>query len=393
MPDVMIAPTQNPIRSSTGNANALRHSDSSGQATDSASPEASAMSESPFAKVLRNQSEKATVSPDGAGDATTRTATTPSDAGNQLVAIDLSALLQVISTIGTSGNPFPGRSQTPLTTQPDGEEDKKPLPDGQGPAIALSAQLIAATPATPVVAETPASRVSIDTQGSRKADVEAQAEESFSAQAPKAGDANLVPGKITPNAAINADVARRGEDVKQTEVPANDFPAVLERAVATATDVTSHGNRVGSSSTLRVETPLGQSGWRDEIGQKLTWMVSNNRQQADLVLTPPHLGRVEVSLTMSGDQATAIFTSANPAVREALENSLHRLREVLADAGVSLGQTQVGSESPDRSRPGNEPVIGEHLGLRHESAIASPLMEAIPGTSARAGRGMIDIFA
>jgi flagellar hook-length control protein FliK len=127
------------------------------------------------------------------------------------------------------------------------------------------------------------------------------------------------------------------------------------------------------------------------MGQKLTWMVGNNRQQADIVLTPPQLGRVEVSLTMNGDQATAIFTSPNPAVREALEASMHRLREVLADAGVSLGQTQVGSESPNQSSRQDERGLGSAEGVRYASAIPLPAMQATERTGA--GRGMVDIFA
>ena len=80
---------------------------------------------------------------------------------------------------------------------------------------------------------------------------------------------------------------------------------------------------------------------------------------------------------MTGDQATATFVSANPAVREAIENAVPRLREVLADAGVTLGQTQVGSDSPQQSANGNEngdnsfkrPADGDvhrHRRLTHE---------------------------
>jgi flagellar hook-length control protein FliK len=94
---------------------------------------------------------------------------------------------------------------------------------------------------------------------------------------------------------------------------------------------------------------------------------------------------------MNGDQATAIFTSPNPAVREALEASLQRLREVLADAGVSLGQTQVGSESPNQSSRQEERGFGTDQGVRYAATVA------LPGSSATArsgtGRGMVDVFA
>lgn len=389
MPDVMIAPTQNPIPTGAGSANALRHGDASGHTDENAAAGASAVTESPFSKVLRSLSDQTTEAPEAGFTATTPGPAAPRHAVDQPVVIDLPALLQVIATVGASAGLSAGLPQTPATTKPDGEENEK----DQGQANPLATELITALPSSPGVAETPASRVSIDAQGFRKPNAERQAETPSSAHTPKAGEATPLSGKIAPDAAINADIARRGEDVKPSEVPANEFHAVLERAVATATDATSQGIRAGAGNHLRIDTPLGQSGWHVEVGQKLTWMVGTNNQQADLVLTPPHLGRVEVSLTLNGDQATAIFTSANPAVREALENSLHRLREVLADAGVNLGQTQVGSESPDRSRPGNEQDSRGNPSLHHASANAAPLAERLAGTSARAGRGMIDVFA
>jgi flagellar hook-length control protein FliK len=94
---------------------------------------------------------------------------------------------------------------------------------------------------------------------------------------------------------------------------------------------------------------------------------------------------------MNGDQATAIFTSSNPAVREALESSLHRLREVLADAGVTLGQTQVGSESPNQPSRRNEPDLGRNEGMDYASTVPLPAVAA--AARAGAGRSMIDIFA
>ncbi len=102
---------------------------------------------------------------------------------------------------------------------------------------------------------------------------------------------------------------------------------------------------------LTLGTPFNQLAWRDEIGQKLTWMISHHRQQAELMLNPTHLGLIEVTLVLDGNQASASFNSPHPGVRESLENSIARLRETLADAGITLGQTHVGAESRRHSAP------------------------------------------
>jgi flagellar hook-length control protein FliK len=200
-----------------------------------------------------------------------------------------------------------------------------------------------------------------------------------------------MPGKIELEAAINADGGRKGGEIAQQETAVGDFRALIERAANMAPGTANPTSHASSGPALRIDTPLGQSGWHEEMGQKLTWMAGNNRQQAELVLTPPQLGRVEVSLTLNGDQATAIFTSPNPAVREALEASLQRLREVLADAGVSLGQTQVGSESPSQSSRREDRGFGADQGVRYAATVALPGASAT--TRSSAGRGMVDVFA
>ena len=260
--------------------------------------------------------------------------------------------------------------------------DEAVLPRFQAAAAQAPTEILTALPSAP----TAALATNLGKQGS------AAKEETFtSAGSAKPEPTSLASGKIALEAAITADPRPAAAEGNAGELPANDFHALLERAATMTPAAANPANGSSSSASLRVDTPLGQAGWQDEMGQKLTWMVGNNRQQADLVLTPPHLGRVEVSLTMNGDQATAIFTSSNPAVREALESSLHRLREVLADAGVSLGQTQVGSESPNQSSRRNEADWGLNEGVRYAAAL--PLPGAAVGARANTAHSMVDIFA
>lgn len=147
---------------------------------------------------------------------------------------------------------------------------------------------------------------------------------------------------------------------------------------------------------LPVQTPVGAQGWDADVGNRLVWMAGRQESRAELVLTPPQMGRIEVSLTVSGDQATATFVSASPAVREALENALPRLREILAEAGVALGQTQVGSESAgqqagERQNKDNSPR-GD---ARAEDAgpLAGPLGAGQSNQWLRGGRTLVDVFA
>lgn len=109
-----------------------------------------------------------------------------------------------------------------------------------------------------------------------------------------------------------------------------------------------------TSATVSISPAVGSKSWGDEVGNHVVWMANRQESRAELVLNPPQMGRVEVSLSVTGDQASASFVSSNPAVREALESALPRLREILADAGIQLGQAQVGAESSRQSAQHDE---------------------------------------
>lgn len=98
---------------------------------------------------------------------------------------------------------------------------------------------------------------------------------------------------------------------------------------------------------LPVQTPAGQQAWAEDVGNQVRWMLGRAESKAELVLTPPNLGKLEVSIALNGDQTTAQFVASSQAARDALEQALPRLREILEQAGISLGQANV-STSEDQ---------------------------------------------
>ncbi len=168
-------------------------------------------------------------------------------------------------------------------------------------------------------------------------------------QAQSGGD---MAAKRVAETAISAAVPSPIGDAKDGHANNVDAAApklTFENQLVTAQNVMQTQASVAPATVpLKLETPVGTRGWDGEFGDKVVWMVGHQQQRAELVLNPPALGRVEVTLSMTGDQANASFTSANPAVRDALEAALPRLREILADAGINLGQAHVGSESSNQ---------------------------------------------
>lgn len=104
------------------------------------------------------------------------------------------------------------------------------------------------------------------------------------------------------------------------------------------------GNTAADKLTPRVGTPA----WDQALGQKVVWMVAGEQQSASLTLNPPDLGPLQVVLNVSNAQATATFIAAQPEVRQALEAAMPKLREMLGEAGIQLGQSSVNSGAPNQ---------------------------------------------
>jgi flagellar hook-length control protein FliK len=150
---------------------------------------------------------------------------------------------------------------------------------------------------------------------------------------------------------------------------------------------------MSGSVHLSVDAPVRSPLFSQELGERIVWLSARQGQVADIALNPPHLGPLEVKLSLTGGEAGAQFFSPHPQVREAIEAALPRLREMLAEAGVTLGQAQVRDEAFPRQGATAQDAAGRGADVSDEGDQA---MGAAgfggPGTRAL-GLGLVDTFA
>ncbi|MDD5328867.1 MAG: flagellar hook-length control protein FliK [Sulfuricella sp.] len=213
-----------------------------------------------------------------------------------------------------------------------------------------------------------------------------------------------LPPAIPPGNRFSEKLAALTDGVPAAAVAGKaDAPAVLPDplpgaplAVVGPADVSAALRRPEPVPAQHVLPRVGSAEWGGAVGDKVLWMAGQSRQVAELHLNPPSLGPLEVRLTVSNDQASALFVSHHAAVREAIETALPRLREMLADSGIMLGNVSVGAESfsqqqqafdrkgSGREDGGNGPPATDRFASR---AADKPLAAGL------AHDGMVDIFA
>ncbi|MBB1485659.1 flagellar hook-length control protein FliK [Oceanospirillum sediminis] len=95
----------------------------------------------------------------------------------------------------------------------------------------------------------------------------------------------------------------------------------------------------------------GQPGATEALSERIMMMRSKNMQIAEIKLDPQELGALEVRVKVVNDVANIQFHSPNQGVREALESQIVKLREMMDESGLTLGDVGVSdqslSEQPD----------------------------------------------
>ncbi len=143
----------------------------------------------------------------------------------------------------------------------------------------------------------------------------------------------------------------------------------------------------------KIAPQVGNPGWDQAIGQKVLWMVQGAQQSATLTLNPPDLGPMQVTVHVNNNQATANFTAHQPEVRHALEAAMPRLREMLNDAGIQLGQSNVSAGSPNQQGGFGEQRQSSGARQSNQIDIADAAVHVSHVSTPASGNGLVDTFA
>lgn len=211
---------------------------------------------------------------------------------------------------------------------------------------------------------------------------EADAGKTTATGATKSTDADMA-------AAVQAAVAKSAE---QASAPTPQNIAAV--AVATTAALQQQVNDLQDPQSNRLLPQVGTDDWGQSLGQKVVWMIQGAQQSATLTLNPPDLGPMQVVVHVNNNQATANFTAHQPEVRHALEAAMPRLREMLSESGIQLGQSNVSAGLPNQQNnaSGDQRQNGRSSGQGSNAVeTAAVNVSHVPVTAA--GNGLVDTFA
>ena len=130
--------------------------------------------------------------------------------------------------------------------------------------------------------------------------------------------------------------------------------------------------------------------WGDQLGDRVLMMAGGKTQTAEIRLTPAELGPLRVQVSVDDGNASLAFQVQHAATREAIEQALPRLREILAENGITLSQTSVGEQGTQQGSRDEAPSADNRPSAAADLS-AEPELES--RDAPRAYNGLVDTFA
>lgn len=304
-----------------------------------------------------------------------------------------------------------GKGMLPVALTPTALSDKLPAAiDVQGlpvqtPSTALGAD---AKFQSALQAASTGDKPALPMQDTTRATVAAQSEFAAAKLAPKDATPTAQPD-VPPDASRNTEAKPLPDLAGMTKADKQSVPPPIDLVTAKPQEATitptapvqgqiqqatfAASQALAANQTEKLAPQVGSRDWDQAVGQKVVWMVAGGQQSASLTLNPPDLGPLQVVLNVSNSQATVNFTAAQPEVRQALEAAMPKLREMLADSGIQLGQTTVSTGMPNQnSGPGDQAAHSQrHFGRTELDAdLSAPAARPVVTGG---GHGLVDTFA
>ncbi|MHA3595501.1 flagellar hook-length control protein FliK [Yersinia enterocolitica] len=216
----------------------------------------------------------------------------------------------------------------------------------------------------------------------------------------KDADTSILNAKVTPLSAPvdTAATAAADRTLLSSAAVTPSLPPVSSPVLSTTAST-----HIAAPASGYLSAQLGSQEWQQSLGQQVIMFSRNGQQNAELRLNPQELGALQISLKIDDNQAQLHFASAHSQVRAAIEAAMPSLRTALAESGIQLGQSSVGSEGQwqqaqqqsqqnqqdfaSRGQPGyGEVATGEALN-------STPLVTPASLQALANGNGGVDIFA
>jgi flagellar hook-length control protein FliK len=292
----------------------------------------------------------------------------PTDAADASASTDLQAAIAAMSSLPWPVINRPVSLPAAASELAIGDGKARPTP------AATSIDAIAQSAAT--AADAALSTPRTDTQASTKSLT--QAPGAAADAAPLTLLSQAVPLTNTDSRSDKDNTAAGNGQRSGADTPGGQAIAELRASFSAVMDA----NTISAKVERQISMPVHDARWPAAVASEVRWCAQAGIQSATLRVVPDNLGPVELQVDVKDNRVNVSFTAGQAETRHALEDSLPRLREMLAGSGLTLGQASVHQEA---RRDPQFAAVAPRLADAESKATAAPLR--------RISIGLVDEYA
>lgn len=142
-----------------------------------------------------------------------------------------------------------------------------------------------------------------------------------------------------------------------------------------------------ATPTVSVPVHLSSPQWADQFSDRIIWLSQQGIKSAQIKIHPEDLGPLEINIKVVKDSAAITINSHSAHVTNIIDQSIPRLRDMMASQGLNLSEVHVGSDDNARQSP--------QQNNNSESGIVNNIEDEVLLTpiATKQSKGLIDYFA
>ena len=220
---------------------------------------------------------------------------------------------------------------------------------------------------------------SLDQQNQKQAQILSNAEKSVNndTQVKEKPFSELFDKKLVSTSienTLNRDIHQINEATKSAASAEEMITKLTSDQVQSTTQAVSNAKQVTSLQNEALS--VYRKDFTNELKDKVMVMMNQKLQQIEIRLDPQELGNVNVKINLQNELAVVSFTVQNQQAKEAFDQNLGRLKEMLAESGVDVGDANVEQESKQND---NE-ALGDARQKGGEGDVAENELSDLSGT-------------
>ncbi|MBL4942719.1 MAG: flagellar hook-length control protein FliK [Colwellia sp.] len=200
-----------------------------------------------------------------------------------------------------------------------------------------------------------------------------------------------VPAKTNADFSINSNFV---------EVTSRATQLIQDRGELQAAEIFNLTGSAEVSQSQKTNTQLHQEtiaifrrDFADAVKNKVMLMISQKLQQFDITLDPPELGNMQVRVNLQGEQATVNFVVQNQHAKEAFEQNMHKLKELLAEQGVDVGEASVEQQSDNETNNKENADESEHNSMANTTDASDVIEHNLSARLLNSSTTVVDYYA